>query len=173
MFSLTIVTGFVPPLTRFYEAIEEDVRISATHISLYMALLQQWNISGGTNPVTIVRLNMMKAAKISARHTYNKCMNNLQEFGYITYLPSSNPFTCSMVYLKGLWKRKCRVWKKSVSTPFNPFWARRILVSDKNNFYWWTKKAWKEFFSGALKRKMKNHDEARWENGNESSCTVF
>jgi hypothetical protein len=91
-----------PPLTEFYEAIEEDVRISTTHISLYIALLQQWNINGGTNPVAIIRSNIMKAAKINARYTYNKCMNNLQEFGYITYLPSTNPFTCSTVYLKGL-----------------------------------------------------------------------
>lgn len=90
------------PLTEFYEAIEDDVRISTTHISIYMALLQQWNLSGGINPVTIVRSNIMKAAKISARYTYNKCMNNLQEFGYITYLPSSNPFSSSTVYLKGL-----------------------------------------------------------------------
>lgn len=91
-----------PPLTGFYEAIEDDVRIGATHISLYMALLQQWNISGGTNPIVIVRSNIMKAAKINARYTYNKCMNNLQEFGYITYRPSSNPFTYSTVYLRGL-----------------------------------------------------------------------
>jgi hypothetical protein len=91
-----------PALTGFYEAIEDDVRISPTHISLYMALLQEWNINGGTNPVMIVRSNIMKAAKINARYTYNKCMNNLQEFGYITYLPSSNAFTCSTVHLKGL-----------------------------------------------------------------------
>ncbi len=91
-----------PALTGFYDAIEDDVRISPTHISLYMALLQEWNINGGTNPVTIVRGGIMKAAKINARHTYNKCINNLQEFGYITYLPSSNPFTCSTVHLKGL-----------------------------------------------------------------------
>jgi hypothetical protein len=65
-----------PALTRFYDAIEDDVRISPTHISLYMALLQEWNINGGTNPVTIVRGGIMKAAKINARHTYNKCMNN-------------------------------------------------------------------------------------------------
>jgi hypothetical protein len=42
-----------PPLTGFYEAIEGDVRIGATHISLYMALLQQWNIVGGKNPFLI------------------------------------------------------------------------------------------------------------------------
>ena len=93
-----------PPMTGFYEAIEDDVRISTTHISLYMALLQQWNLNGGTNPVCIARASIMKAAKINARYTYNKCINNLQEFGYITYLPSSNPFTSSTVYLKGLKK---------------------------------------------------------------------
>ncbi len=91
-----------PPLTRFYEAIEDDARISTTHISLYMALLQQWNMTGGTNPLNIVRVNLMKAAKINARHTYNKCMNNLQEFGYIGYTPATNPFNNSTVYLKGL-----------------------------------------------------------------------
>ena len=90
------------PLAGFYEAIADDARMGVTHISLYMALLQQWNMSGGINPVTIVRSNIMKAAKINARYTYNKCMNNLQEFGYITYLPSSNQFICSTVYLKGL-----------------------------------------------------------------------
>lgn len=91
-----------PPLTGFYEAIEDDVRIGTTHISLYMALLQQWNLNGGMNPVKVVRSNIMNAAKINARHTYNKCMNNLQDFGYITYVPSSSPFTCSAVYLRGL-----------------------------------------------------------------------
>lgn len=90
------------PLTGFYEAIADDARIGVTHISLYMALLQQWNTSGGNNPVIIVRSKIMKAAKINARYTYNKCMNNLQEFGYITYLPASNPFNCSIVYLKTL-----------------------------------------------------------------------
>jgi hypothetical protein len=89
-----------PPLSRFYEAIEGDVRIGATHISIYMALLQQWNLGGGINPFLIERYPIMKAAKINARYTYSKCMNNLQEFGYITYLPSLNQFTNSSVYLK-------------------------------------------------------------------------
>jgi replication initiation and membrane attachment protein DnaB len=91
-----------PPLSGFYDAIKEDVRIGSTHISLYMALLQQWNLASGKNPFSIERAVIMKAAKINARYTYNKCMNNLQEFGYITYLPSLNQFTNSIVYLKGL-----------------------------------------------------------------------
>jgi len=90
------------PLTVFYKAIADDARIGTTHISLYMALLQQWNLNGGMNPIIIARVTIMKAAKINARYTYYKCMNNLQEFGYITYLPSSNPCSSSTVFLKGL-----------------------------------------------------------------------
>ena len=91
-----------PPLTGFYNAIADDARIGATHISIYMALLQEWNMNGGKNPIIIIRSSIMKTAKINARYTYNKCVNNLQEFGYITYRPSSNQFACSTVYLKGL-----------------------------------------------------------------------
>lgn len=80
----------------------EDVRISATHISLYMALTQEWNSKGGKNPFPINRETIMKAAKINARFTYNKCINNLQEYGYIKYLPSSNSFRQSIIYLKSI-----------------------------------------------------------------------
>ena len=90
------------PLTGFYQAIEDDVRISTTHISLYIALLQQWNLNGGKNPIVIARTAIMRKAKINARYTYNKCMNNLQDFGYIKYLPSRNSFKNSTVYLNGL-----------------------------------------------------------------------
>ena len=52
-----------PPLSGFYKAIEDDLRIGTTHISLYMALLQQWNLGGGRNPLSIERAVIMKAAK--------------------------------------------------------------------------------------------------------------
>ena len=99
-----IIMEIFQPLTDFYKAIEDDVRINATHISLYFALLQKWNLNQSQNPVLVVRDELMKAAKISARHTYNKCINELDEFGYITYSPSSNPFTGSTVYLRTLCK---------------------------------------------------------------------
>lgn len=91
-----------PFLTAFYKQAGEDARISATHISLYMALVQCWNSVGGRNPFPIQREEIMKAAKINARFTYNKCINNLQDFGYIKYLPSSNSFTHSIIYLKAI-----------------------------------------------------------------------
>lgn len=79
-----------PPLTDFYTAISNDVRIGATHISLYMALLQQWNLNKGENPVLIKRNKVMKAAKINSRHTYNRCINDLHNYDYIIYKPSVN-----------------------------------------------------------------------------------
>lgn len=87
------------PLIAFYDAIADDVRITTTHISLYMALLRQWNLNQGENPITISRDNIMKMAKINARHTYNKCINGLHEYGYIKYIPSSDAFSGSRVYL--------------------------------------------------------------------------
>jgi len=89
------------PLAEFYEAIADDGRISATHISLYIALLQQWNLNYCKNPIIIHRESIMKAAKIS-RRTYNRRINELHQYGYIQYVPSSNPFSGSMVYLRRL-----------------------------------------------------------------------
>jgi hypothetical protein len=91
-----------PPLTAFYEAMEDDAMIRPSHISLYMALLQQWNLNGGINPVLIERCSIMKSAKINARNTYKKCMNDLQEYGYISFLSSSKKFAIYKVYFKGL-----------------------------------------------------------------------
>lgn len=88
-----------PPLSKFYNAIEKDARINTTHISLYMALLQQWNSSGGKKAMKVKRTELMKLAKINARYTYNKCINDLKEFGYINYSPSSNQFKLSDVSL--------------------------------------------------------------------------
>lgn len=87
------------PLTDFYEAIADDARIGATHISLYMALLQEWNIAVAQNPLSVNRDTMMKAARMG-RKTYNKCMKELQEYGYIKYEPSSNPLIRSKIYMK-------------------------------------------------------------------------
>ena len=87
------------PMVEFYRAIADDARINTTHISLYMALIHQWSLNRGKNPITISRDNIMKTAKISARHTYNKCINELREYGYIKYVPSSNANSGSSVYL--------------------------------------------------------------------------
>lgn len=96
---MVIFDSVFQPLNNFYKAAADDPRISATHISVYMALLHQWNVNGGINPVIIERNTLMKAAKINSRYTYSKCMHCLHEYGYIKYYPSFNPFVGSTVYL--------------------------------------------------------------------------
>ena len=89
-------------LNSFCSAIADDVRIGTTHVSLYVALLQQWNFNGGKNPFYIDRKKIMKVAKINGRHTYNKCINNLHDYGYLFYQPSTNGSRPSSVYLKNI-----------------------------------------------------------------------
>ena len=89
----------VKELTNFYSAIKSDPRIGTTHISLYMALFQFYNLNRLENPIQITRTAVMEVAKISGLATYHKCMRDLVEFGYIQYLPSYNPAISSQVYL--------------------------------------------------------------------------
>ena len=89
----------VKELTSFYSAIKSDPRIGTTHISLYMALFQFYNLNRLTNPILITRIAVMEVAKISGLATYHKCIKDLHEFGYIQYQPSYNPAISSQVYL--------------------------------------------------------------------------
>jgi hypothetical protein len=91
---------FSVPFELFYQAIAADSRIGTTHISLYMALLYQWSINGYANPVPVTRQELMKSAKINARKTYDRCMNNLHDYGYIIYEPAVNSSVYSKVCLK-------------------------------------------------------------------------
>jgi replication initiation and membrane attachment protein DnaB len=89
----------VKELTSFYSAIKSDPRIGTTHISLYMALFQFYNLNRLTNPILITRTAVMEVAKISGLATYHKCIKDLADFGYIQYQPSYNPAISSQVYL--------------------------------------------------------------------------
>ena len=86
-------------LQEFFDATREDIRVSPVHVSLYAVLFSLWGIKGAKNPLSIDRGEIMQLAKISTRVTYYRCMNELQEFGFIKYIPSVNQFLESLVYL--------------------------------------------------------------------------
>jgi hypothetical protein len=88
-------------LEAYYETIEKDNRVGTVHISLYMALLFACSKSG-INPFELERKEMMKSAKINARSTFDICINELKEFGYIGYEPSKGAGVKSRVFLKKL-----------------------------------------------------------------------
>jgi hypothetical protein len=86
-------------LSSFYSAIEDDNRIAATHISVYMALFYFYHLNLLHNPIFITRESVMRAAKINGVATYHKCIKDLAKFGYIKYEPSFHPGKHSQVIL--------------------------------------------------------------------------
>lgn len=78
------------PLSDFFTAIEQDGRISVTHIGIYAALLEYRAQMDYSNPIVAFSYDIMKIAKISSAMTYHKCVKDLNAYGYIRYEPSFN-----------------------------------------------------------------------------------
>lgn len=91
--------NYITHLTGFFQKISADYQLNPTHISLYMALFQQWNLNRFRNPISIARTEVMSISKISSRVTYHKCIKELHSRGYIHYDPSYNHFRGSLVYM--------------------------------------------------------------------------
>lgn len=91
--------NYIKHLAGFFDRVAADERLNPTHVSMYVSLFQFWNASRFQNPISISRNELMKVSKISAKATYHKCMKELNDFGYLQYKPSYNPFKGSLVYL--------------------------------------------------------------------------
>jgi hypothetical protein len=91
--------NYIKHLTGFFDRIVQDRSLNPTHISLYIALFQFWNVNRFKNPISITRDEVMRISKICSKATYHKCMRELNDKGYIKYEPSFNPFKGSMVIL--------------------------------------------------------------------------
>lgn len=87
-------------LSDFFFAIENDCRVTITHIGVYAALLQfrldkGWGIK---KPIEAFSYEIMQLAKISNANTYHKYIRELSEFGYIKYEPSYKNKERSRIY---------------------------------------------------------------------------
>ncbi|WP_051149672.1 hypothetical protein [Flavobacterium indicum] len=94
--------NYIKHLTGFFSCIGNEELIYPTHISLYLALFQSWNVNRFKNPITISRDEMMKASRIASKATYHKCIKELQLLGFIEYLPSYNPYHGTEVIMYNL-----------------------------------------------------------------------
>ena len=94
--------NYIKLLAGFFEMIAKDDRLNPTHVSMYMAIFQFWNINHFQNPISISRNQVMLVSKISSTATYHKCIKELNEYGYLEYLPSFNPYKGSLVRLFNL-----------------------------------------------------------------------
>jgi hypothetical protein len=75
-----------------------DGGITSWDISLYMALLYNWDGSEYQYPASITRREIIALAHIHSLPINHKYMRELVEFGCFQYLPSYNPFLESLAY---------------------------------------------------------------------------
>ena len=89
--------NYIAHLTAVMERITKDDRLNPSHVSLYLALFQFWNMNRFNNPISIHREDTMRLSKIGSKNTYHKCITELSQWGFFLYCPSHNPMKGSTV----------------------------------------------------------------------------
>ena len=95
--------NYIKHLNSVFQKFYEDSRLNPSHISLYLALFQFWNMHRFPKVFFIDREETMKLAKIGSKTTYHRALGNLDTWDYIDYLPSYNPFKGSQVKMAIFW----------------------------------------------------------------------
>jgi hypothetical protein len=86
-------------LSAFMQGIAENTKVSAHHISVYMALVDHKTRKGRQGAFTVFSREILPYAKLSRPGTYHRIMSELAEFGYIRYTPSHSWVVGSLVEL--------------------------------------------------------------------------
>lgn len=80
-------------------ALSKDERVTVWHMATLFGIIQLSKENELTAPIYISRKKVMELSHINNFVTYNKCIKELQQFGYIKYFPSYHPAYGSKVYL--------------------------------------------------------------------------
>ncbi|MEP2056680.1 MULTISPECIES: hypothetical protein [Flavobacteriaceae] len=89
--------NYIKLLNAAFEKFFFDDRLNPTHISLYMALFQEWNSSRFADEFYVNRRELMRVAKIGSKSTYHRCVTDLDSWNYLSYFPSNNPYKGSKI----------------------------------------------------------------------------
>ena len=110
----------------FFERVVEDDRLYPSHISMYVSLFQLWSLNHFQNSFRICREEVMKLSKIKSIATYHKCIRELNQAGFIIYLPSYDSSKGSLIEIIDLESRN--VEKNEL------FSNRKLLLIVENKF---------------------------------------
>jgi hypothetical protein len=91
------MVNYISQLSAVMSKFSEDDRLNTAHVSLYIALFQFWNLNRFENPISINRSEVMRVSKIGSKTTYHRCINDLNDWGYLEYIPSKNPMKGSTI----------------------------------------------------------------------------
>ena len=89
--------NYIKHLNAVFLYFSKDDRLNPTHISLYMALFQEWNSSRFADGFYVNRRDLMQASKIGSKSTYHRCVTDLDSWNYLFYFPSNNPYKGSKI----------------------------------------------------------------------------
>lgn len=89
--------NYIKHLNGVFDKFSKDERLNPTHISLYLALFQLWNINFFREQFYINRNEVMLYSKIGSKSTYHRCIKELSHWKYVLYTPSHNPFKGSKI----------------------------------------------------------------------------
>jgi hypothetical protein len=91
--------NYIKHLNAVFQKIYADKRLNTTHVSLYMALFQFWNINRFPEEFYIDRQEIMQLSKIGSTATYHGCLKQMNTWKYLKYMPSHNPYKGSKIKL--------------------------------------------------------------------------
>lgn len=93
------MVNYIVHMENVFHKFAEDDRTTPWHYSLYMALFHVWNNSMFRDEINVRRDEMMMLSKIGSANTYTRCIRELDEWGFIGYMPSSSKFKSSKVHM--------------------------------------------------------------------------
>lgn len=79
---------------------QEDARLGPAHVSLYMAVVLMGVEQGAADGVAVRARMLMPPAKIGGLATYHRVMRQLNDYGYVRYVPSNDKRVGSRVWVK-------------------------------------------------------------------------
>ena len=87
-------------LTDFLSIAAEDPRISPAHIALYLVLHTCWIGQSCVSPIQAAKRDIMRLSKISSNATYYRHLKDLNDSGYIKYVPVYHRYAKSLIYIR-------------------------------------------------------------------------
>ncbi|PQV51450.1 hypothetical protein CLV33_101373 [Jejuia pallidilutea] len=118
--------NYIKHLSAAFQMIVKDSRLNPTHVSLYMALFQLWNITRFSEVFYINRQEVMQFSKIGSKTTFHRCMQDLHNWKYIKYIPSHNIYKSSKVSMPIFGTTTGQVMANNKTS------TGQVLVSNKN-----------------------------------------
>jgi hypothetical protein len=94
--------NFIKNSVAFARHVPIDDRLTPYHISLWYAYFHLWNDERFDNPFRMYRNDVMDLAAIGSTTTFRKCLNDLNQWEYLLYLPSQSKHRPSKIEMHRL-----------------------------------------------------------------------